>query len=95
MALTHISGFELDKNNETPSEWLASAKTHMDLSYIHPIYLHKNITNITFLKRWFEDLIHTKIESDIYYNKCSVLNDIEWRDNCQFPVIRDGETPSD
>ncbi|RHZ82837.1 hypothetical protein Glove_103g249 [Diversispora epigaea] len=30
-----------------------------------------------------------------YTDGCPVLNDIEWRDNCQFPVIRKGETPSD
>ncbi|RHZ80461.1 hypothetical protein Glove_135g81 [Diversispora epigaea] len=31
----------------------------------------------------------------VYTDGCPVLNDIEWRDNCQFPVIRKGETPSD
>ncbi|RHZ62035.1 hypothetical protein Glove_344g13 [Diversispora epigaea] len=31
----------------------------------------------------------------VYTDNCPVLNDIEWRDNCQFPVICDGETPSD
>ena len=31
----------------------------------------------------------------VYTDKCPVLSDIEWRDNCQFPVIRKGETPSD
>ncbi|CAJ0836884.1 9810_t:CDS:1 [Entrophospora sp. SA101] len=30
----------------------------------------------------------------VYTDNCPVLNDIEWKDNCQFPVIRDGETPS-
>ncbi|RIB07778.1 hypothetical protein C2G38_2045717 [Gigaspora rosea] len=30
----------------------------------------------------------------VYTDNCPVLNDIEWRDNCQFPVIRDLETPS-
>nr|CAG8626686.1 656_t:CDS:2 [Entrophospora candida] len=31
----------------------------------------------------------------VYTDKCPVLSNIEWRDNCQFPVICDGETPSD
>ncbi len=31
----------------------------------------------------------------VYTDNCPVLNDIEWKDNCQFPVIRDEETPSD
>ncbi|CAG8559887.1 42299_t:CDS:1, partial [Gigaspora margarita] len=31
----------------------------------------------------------------VYTDKSPVLNDIEWRDNSQFPVIRKGETPSD
>nr|CAG8638659.1 14639_t:CDS:1 [Entrophospora candida] len=31
----------------------------------------------------------------VYMDKCPVLSDIEWRDNCQFPVIRKGKTPSD
>ncbi|RHZ77914.1 hypothetical protein Glove_168g302 [Diversispora epigaea] len=31
----------------------------------------------------------------VYTDGCLVLNDIEWRDNCQFPVIRKGETLSD
>ncbi|RHZ59977.1 hypothetical protein Glove_360g15 [Diversispora epigaea] len=104
MALTHISGFELDKNNETPSKWLASAKTHMDLSYIHPIYLHKNITNITFLKRWSEDPIRTKIESDIFYiikmsnfnslvaHKDSKCSDAEWDEYVKMSQIQDNET---
>ncbi|RIB20442.1 hypothetical protein C2G38_2179308 [Gigaspora rosea] len=31
----------------------------------------------------------------VYTDKCPVLSDIEWRDNCQFPVIHKGETLSD
>jgi len=31
----------------------------------------------------------------VYTDKCPVLSDTEWRDNCRFPVIHKGETPSD
>ncbi|CAG8472230.1 2339_t:CDS:2 [Cetraspora pellucida] len=31
----------------------------------------------------------------IYTDKCPVLSDTEWRDNCQFPAMLDGETPSE
>jgi len=32
----------------------------------------------------------------VYTDKCPVLSDTEWRDNCRFPVIhKGGETPSD
>ncbi|CAG8758091.1 12313_t:CDS:1, partial [Racocetra persica] len=31
----------------------------------------------------------------VYTDKCSVLRDIEWRDNCRFLVIHKDETPSD
>ncbi|CAG8773046.1 17344_t:CDS:1, partial [Dentiscutata heterogama] len=31
----------------------------------------------------------------VYTDNCPVLSDTEWRDNCQFFVIRNGETPSD
>src|SRR5689334_14786851 len=31
----------------------------------------------------------------VYTDNCPVLSDTEWKDNCQFSVIRNGETPSD
>src|SRR6266487_2529595 len=31
----------------------------------------------------------------VYTDKCPVLSNTEWRDNCRFPVIHKGETPSD
>ena len=31
----------------------------------------------------------------VYTDNCPVLSESAWRDNCQFPVIRKGETPSD
>ncbi|CAH1766573.1 2779_t:CDS:2, partial [Entrophospora sp. SA101] len=31
----------------------------------------------------------------VYTDICPILSDTEWKDNCQLPVIRKGETPSD
>ncbi|CAG8771842.1 19611_t:CDS:2 [Gigaspora margarita] len=31
----------------------------------------------------------------VYTDNCPVLSDTEWRDNCQFPIICNGETLSD
>ncbi|RHZ82047.1 hypothetical protein Glove_114g96 [Diversispora epigaea] len=39
--------------------------------------------------------LHTKTTSLSFKHKCPVLNQIEWRDNCQFPVIHKGEILSD
>ena len=31
----------------------------------------------------------------VYTDECPILNNTEWSDNCQFPVIHKGETPLD
>ncbi|RHZ49367.1 hypothetical protein Glove_522g50 [Diversispora epigaea] len=100
--LSELDSKEL-KDNELERLTMFSIVDSLDSVPLHtkttPLsFKHKAIT----LKSWVE--IVNKLHSRIVHFRnltcqlcdgCPVLNDIEWRDNCQFPVIHKGETPSD